>query len=559
MTSRLFALPALLLAWGLSLGIWWHLGRPVPLPDLPTPKLECVSYSPYDGDQNPLIHIFTVPEERLRASLSSLKQYTDCIRLYSAVGVYPDVVRVAAELDLKVMLGIWIGANDALNQREIEEALTLAHAHPDTVKMLIVGNEVLLRREMSGERLAGIIRSVKERTSLPVAYADIPHFWQKYPVVAEATDVVGIHLLPYWDDPTPFSIDEVQDHLRRLAGTIHKQFPDKPLLIAEVGWPSAGRTRGGAVPSLVNEARFVREFATWAPREGLSYNLIEGWDQPWKREPEGTVGGYWGMIDRNLQPKFPLQGPVSEWPRWRQAALFTGIVGSLVVGAALFARRRIAPSSWLALGVLGALTGAALIGVGEMLDTIPITTFGTIGFAALGVLTAASAVLLATHAIEGPSAWLSEVRPAPFSRLVEWVKAPFYPLGPSIRLGLLHWAVAGSAAVVTLALAFDGRHRDFPTVGYLIPAIAFLVHAWRSRRIPVNGARSEEAWFGAILAIGAPLTIDWHLNVEAILWAVTSIALAVPWLPYSLREAKRLAALARGSRPAAEPTARTAS
>ena len=72
------------------------------------------------------------------------------------------------------------------------------------------------------------------------------------------------------------------------------RFAPKDVLIGETGWPSEGRQRETAVPSRVNEARFIRGFVSMAEANGWHYNLIEAFDQPWKRANEGAVGGYWG-------------------------------------------------------------------------------------------------------------------------------------------------------------------------------------------------------------------------------------------------------------------------
>ena len=55
--------------------------------------------------------------------------------------------------------------------------------------------------------------------------------------------------------------------------------------------------RDGALPSRTNQARVVSEILDLAKRENFRVNLIEAYDQPWKRQLEGTVGGYWGLID----------------------------------------------------------------------------------------------------------------------------------------------------------------------------------------------------------------------------------------------------------------------
>jgi glucan 1,3-beta-glucosidase len=57
------------------------------------------------------------------------------------------------------------------------------------------------------------------------------------------------------------------------------------------------RARAARGASLVNQARFIREFVSGAEAIGVPYNIIEAVDQAWKRDPEGTVGGYWGILD----------------------------------------------------------------------------------------------------------------------------------------------------------------------------------------------------------------------------------------------------------------------
>ena len=74
-------------------------------------------------------------------------------------------------------------------------------------------------------------------------------------------------------------------------------FPGKEVLIGEVGWPSAGRMREGALPSPANQARVIQDVLALAAREKFHVNVIEAYDQPWKRALEGTVGGHWGLLD----------------------------------------------------------------------------------------------------------------------------------------------------------------------------------------------------------------------------------------------------------------------
>ena len=55
--------------------------------------------------------------------------------------------------------------------------------------------------------------------------------------------------------------------------------------------------RGPAGPASSTRRASSARFAARAAAAGIRYNLIEAIDQPWKRPPEGTVGGYWGILD----------------------------------------------------------------------------------------------------------------------------------------------------------------------------------------------------------------------------------------------------------------------
>src|SRR3546814_20748940 len=52
-------------------------------------------------------------------------------------------------------------------------------------------------------------------------------------------------------------------------------FPDKKVVITEVGWPSDGPQIGMAEPSRVNQAWFLRTFLNFAEDHGLDYYRSE--------------------------------------------------------------------------------------------------------------------------------------------------------------------------------------------------------------------------------------------------------------------------------------------
>ncbi|MBI1181917.1 MAG: hypothetical protein GC201_15335 [Alphaproteobacteria bacterium] len=546
--TRFAAVLALLVAAAISWSVWAYLGRPVDIVDVPHGHLQCLSYTPASDGASPLNAkdgLFPVPDGLIERDLKILSKYTDCIRTYSMLGDQGKTMKAAADAGIKVLVGIWIGADDERNEKEISHALELANRYPQAVRAIVVGNEVLLRREMTGERLAKIIRSVKARTRFPVTYADIYEFWRRNPVVGQAVDIVTVHVLPYWDDPHPVSIDEVQAHARQIIEDTQKLFPGKTVQIGEIGWPSAGRTRSGAAPTLVNEARFVREFAAQADAIGVPYNLIEAIDQPWKRMPEGTVGGYWGILDKDRHLKFPLTGPVSEWPHWRWAALFTGFVSLVALGWGLLRRRPITPLRWLALGVAAPAVGATLWALGVQLSMIVLNWIGWIWCAWLMGLAVVGGGLL-IYAVAGGT---GVPKPASLDGVLEGIRER--RLSGSRAIGLYHWGVMVPAAVLALSLALDGRHRDFLQLAFWLPAAAFLLlYLQPATRERADGAQAEEGWLAAILLVAGPAAIDLPSNREAVLWAATCVALSIPWLPFAWREAKRLWRALRTRQPA---------
>lgn len=521
---------------------WGWLGQPVDMPPVPNGRLECLSYAPTHAGGSPLDGAdYTVPDGMIARDLDALKAITSCLRTYSSYGVQGEVLPLAAERDMQLLLGIWIGAEDERNAIEIDAALKLAATYPQAVRAIVVGNEVLLRREMTGERLAKIIADVKARTTLPVTYADIYEFWRRNPVVGEAVDIITVHVLPYWDDPTPVSIDQVQDHVRTIVETARRTLAQKPIQIGEIGWPSSGRTRGLAVPSRVNEARFVREFATQAASLGLPYNVIEAIDQPWKRVPEGTVGGFWGILDQDRQAKFPLSGPVSEWPDWPLAAAFTIVVAALAVAWGMTRRQRLAGWRWFALAGTGGVAGAAGWALWDQAAALAIGVPGEIWRIYL-LLIAGSGGALAVGLLSDVEGRLN-VTPAPLSAVVRWLRRP--GLDRSMLAGAWQWLVLFPAGVLALSMAIDGRHRDFLTLAFLMPAIALALLAWHTRQEPTE-PRPEIAWLSLLLLVGGPLAVDAAGNREAWAWAAVCLLLALPgWLHLSA-ELRRLAGALRG-------------
>ena len=503
-TARFPVLPylfACLLGLFAVAGFWYGIGQPVILPDAATPthKLQCASYTPFDKDQSPFDQPFVPRIERMDADLALLATRFKCIRTYSQTGLeaLPDLAR---KHGLKIMSGAWVNGNTLDTQKEISALIASANANPDVVSALIIGNEVLLRKEITAPQLVKLIEQVKGQVKQPVTYADVWEFWLQHPQVAPAVDFLTIHLLPYWEDD-PAGIDQALNHVAQIRQVFGSKFAPKDILIGETGWPSEGRQRETALPSRVNEAKFIRGFVTQAEQNGWNYNLIEAFDQPWKRSSEGAVGGYWGLFDADRQDKGILAGPVSnlpDWPVW----LGLGLVlfsATLIVGGRVRSTR-----AALLLPALGAI-GACSIGAWAELASVTSRFVGEWLWAA--ALIGLNLIVLshAALALGQKNGWRERVFNAIDRRAGWWL------------------AAAGFAgAVMMLGLVFEPRYRSFPTAALLLPALVYLVR-------PVSGPRREFGLLALIVGAGIPLQLyrEGLNNEQAWGWALVSVLLVI--------------------------------
>jgi glucan 1,3-beta-glucosidase len=360
-------LALLLISLGAIAAVWWWLATPITLsraPIDPDAKVQCVSYAPFRGEQTPLLLTTQIPPEQIAQDLAQLAKISDCVRTYSIENGLDQVPALAAKAGLKVIQGIWLGSNRLKNLAQISTVVGLTKEYPAVITAVVVGNEVLLRGEMTTSDLAATIHLVKSQVSVPVTYADVWEYWLRNREVYDAVDFVTIHILPYWED-IPIRAKYAAAHVDSIRKRMAVAFPGKEILIGETGWPSQGRMREGALPSRTNQARVVSEILGLAKAEGFRVNLIEAYDQPWKRQLEGTVGGYWGLFDSVQRAvKYPPGEAISNFPFWKWQ-MGSGMALSVVVFAAAWLTLRRRPwtprvAAWFAVGISATAAGILL-------------------------------------------------------------------------------------------------------------------------------------------------------------------------------------------------------
>jgi glucan 1,3-beta-glucosidase len=482
---------------------WAWLGDAVEMPASASSslgqKVHCVSYAPFRGDQDPFGPDVPIDPRQISQDLARLKEITDCVRTYSIDHGLDRIAEVARQHGMKVMQGLWLSSFPDLNRRQIDRTLELARQFSDVITAVIVGNEALLRGDMSPTELAGKIREVRSKVSMPVTYADVWEFWLRYRELAAEVDFITIHILPYWED-FPIPAHTAARHVDAIRRKVVAAFPGKEIFVGEFGWPTAGRMRERALPSPINQAWAMQEVVALARRENYRVNLIEAFDQPWKRQLEGTVGGHWGLFyaDRT-GPKFTWGGSVSDHPQWYWQAAGGIAFAAAVFAAAFVAGRRTGVASdvafWLRIAAIASISG---ILIGGTVANVPLESLGIGGWVS-SLAWACAALLLPILA--GASLAAGITIPA-FAEIIGRKQQERYaPRGrveQAIGILLILLAVLGVAAA--LGLVFDPRYRDFPfapLIGAAIPPL-FLAR-WKLR----PKAPAAERIMAATLALSA--------------------------------------------------------
>ncbi len=487
---------------------WWALGRPVNLPDAPSARIACVSYAPFrQAGETPLDPTASISPQRIDADLRALSQRFDCVRTYSQGQGLSAVPEIASRYGMKVLMGIWLGSDVVSNEQQVALGIATARKYPNVLRGVIVGNEVLLRGDLSSKALLGYINRVRSAINVPVTYADVWEYWLRHPEVAGSVDYLTIHILPYWED-RPVSPDRAMEHVAAVYAQTKKAFPGRRVMVGETGWPSAGRTRQIADASVVNEARYLREFLRYAATVNMPYNVIETFDQPWKRAQEGTTGGYWGIFDVHAQPKFPMRGPVIEESSWWSGWL-AGIGGAaLFVLVGCWARRWNSFRGFAALALAGFASGGALAWQSRQM-----------WFACRTPWEWALSLLLCVFAL------LSALQ------LARWIAARL--AGVTQQAAPPAWQRFGwlfALAFYDLLLVFDGRYRDLPLGLFELPCFGYALIAWLSDRRVLQPPSLEQYFLAALLPCLALAVViqEAGLSPVAWLWLGVNLAIALP-------------------------------
>ena len=359
--------------------------------------LHGVTYAPWAKDQDPLSGkssgivsflrtAFTeappLPvkprKEQIERDFALMAGHVDYVRTYRTSDGGEEMAEIATRNGLKLVPGAWIysaieakqqfGRDAAdVNAEETRALIRMANQNPNAIDRVMVGNENILRWDgqkddqdntaVSPAQLIREIRNVKRNVKVPVSTAEPWHIWLRYPELAREVDFLAVHILPYWDEQ---SSETPLEYLKNKIEQLRQAYPNKNIIVTEVGWPSNGAERRSPATGYIKratpaeQAKNIRDMVAWLKSQNIDYFVVEAIDQPWKSyDLEGKAGGYWGLWNADRQPKFAWTGPIETMPQWWVYATWS-IVGALPL-MVLFLWK------WRDLGMVGQLAFCGLV------------------------------------------------------------------------------------------------------------------------------------------------------------------------------------------------------
>jgi len=260
-------------------------------------RVHGVCFSPYLEGQGPGVQISA---EQIENRLDLIKTNLNWVRSFSCTEGNELIPQIASEKGLKTMVGVWLDDDLENNEKELNSAIQIAqNGHAN---ILAVGNEVLLRGDLSEEQLIEYIQRAKNALSnVDVGYVDAYFKFEDYPRVTEACDVILANCYPFWEGcPANYALLYMKDMYRRAV----KAAKGKQVIISETGWPNQGSAERGALPSYENAAKYFIETYLWAAEENVDIFYFSSFDETWKVADEGDVGANWGLWDKEGKLKY---------------------------------------------------------------------------------------------------------------------------------------------------------------------------------------------------------------------------------------------------------------
>ncbi|GAM85363.1 hypothetical protein ANO11243_033700 [Dothideomycetidae sp. 11243] len=290
-----------------------------------------MDYTPYNT-QWPACLDTPPSQDNVTMDMAILSQLTPSIRFYGTdcnqtqMGLTA-IDRLGLNDTMKVWLGVWIGNNQTVNDRQLSQMYEILKTYPvEHFEGVIVGNEVLFRQDQTEAGLIQILNEVKANFTnlgikLSVSTSDLGSSWNQQ--LAAASDHVMGNIHPFFagvpaDGAAAWTWVYWQGNDVAIAPESASSTGSVPRnIISETGWPSAGgndcgtndtcsSSTVGSVAGISEMNTFMDQWVCQANANGTMYFWFEAFDEPWKvifDTPGEEWEDKWGLLtaDRKLK------------------------------------------------------------------------------------------------------------------------------------------------------------------------------------------------------------------------------------------------------------------
>jgi len=256
-----------------------------------------ISFSAYLENQSPGSQI---SEEQIEARMKIIKPHVKWVRSFSCVDGNELIPKIAHKNGIKTLVGAWLGNDQEKNEKEIDGIIKVAKE--GNADIIAVGNEVLLREDLTEDEIIKYIQKVKnEIPNVPVGYVDAYFEFVNHTRLCNLCDVILANCYPFWEG---YPIEHAFSYLKNMYYLAVNAAKGKKVIISETGWPNLGSPDRNAVPSYENALSYFINTFTWADQENIDVFYFSSFDETWKIEKEGDVGAYWGLWDKDGKLKY---------------------------------------------------------------------------------------------------------------------------------------------------------------------------------------------------------------------------------------------------------------
>ena len=471
--------------------------------------LHGVTYAPWAKDQDPIeakssgvfsflrtaVSDDTAPaikprKEQVERDFAMLAGKVEYVRTYRTSDGGEYMPEAAAKVGLKLVPGAWIySANEAkqqfgrdaadVNAEETRALIRMANQNPN-IERVMVGNENILRWDgqkdqrdpnaVSPAQLIREIRNVKRNVKVPVSTAEPWHIWLHYPELVKEVDYLAVHILPYWDEQ---SSETPLEYVKNKIGMLKEAYPNKNIIVTEVGWPSNGAERRSPATGMIKkatpaeQAKDIRDMVAWLKSQNIEYFVVEAIDQPWKAyDLEGKAGGYWGLWNADRQQKFAWTGPIETFPQWTSCALWSLLAALPIMGFFLWRWRDLGTVGQFAFCGLVALSTSAVAYGAQVAAATYMKTSEIVGWGALAFFLVISLAMALVQALEFVETiwrrrWTREALPA----------AQMIPRQPADRVWpkvSIHVAICNEPPAMVIQTIESLAALDYPNLEVII-------------------------------------------------------------------------------------------